>query len=140
MVFFLKQRTQIFVVSISKQLLIAVLRFNSGNFSCVMIRPDKRERAREREREIREIDLRRKNEFPIMSLNFVYRSWSPEAFGGLPKRREVRLTKKLGPRYHISPLRRGEVASHLEQFSGLGLSQPCGVPRWPPAVSFYYSC
>lgn len=76
------------MVSISKQLLIAVLRFNSGNFSCVMIRPDKRER------EIREIDLRRKNEFPIMSLNFVYRSWSPAAFGGLPKRREVRLTKK----------------------------------------------
>lgn len=34
----------------------------------------------------------------------------------------MRLTKKRGPRYHISPLRCGEIASHLEQFSGLSLS------------------
>lgn len=39
-----------------------------------------------------------------------------------PKRREVRLTKKRGPRYLISPSRCGEIASHLEQFSGLSLS------------------
>lgn len=52
--FFLLQRTQIFVVSISKQLLIVVVRFNSGNFSCDdLARP-----LRERERDLFEEEKR----------------------------------------------------------------------------------
>lgn len=60
---------------------------------------------------------------------------------GPPKRREVGLTKKGGPWYHISPCRCGEILSHLEQFSVSACpSEPAGVPWWPPAVSFYYGC
>ena len=39
-----------------------------------------------------------------------------------PETREVRRTKKRGPWYQISPLRCGEIAFHLEQFSRLSLS------------------
>ena len=57
----------------------------------------------------------------IMSLDFGAQQLL-ESVQRPPKRREVRLTKKRGPRYLISPLRGGEIASHLEQFSGFSLS------------------